>query len=178
MVTSTPSAVALLRQGSTSPVAHFTTFLTYQEPGAIGEGGPLHVGVVLPVSNRGATTVASALTEHRDVATTLAISPAGVEQMDRTASKGAQHALEQLGSLDGDQMLAQPYVPVDVAALSEAGITDEIGAQMVRGDEILHAAGLRPSGGAMGRHRVLRSPRATPATCPPASSRPERPNSS
>ena len=146
-MTSTPSRLPSCARGRRTPIAHFTTFLTYQEPGAIGEGGPLRVGVVLPVSNRGATTVASALTEHRDVPTTLAISPAGVEQMDRTASKGTAHALEQLGSLEGDQVLAQPYVPVDVAALSEAGITDEIGAQMVRGDEVLHAAGLRPSGG-------------------------------
>jgi hypothetical protein len=142
-----PVTIALLRQGSTTPIARFTTFLTYQEPGAIGDGGPLKVGVVLPVSSQGAGTVATALSEHRDVATTLAISPAAVEQMNETASKGGAHTLEQLDALVGDQMLAQPYVPVDVAALSEAGITNEIGAQVARGEEVLRAAGLRPTPG-------------------------------
>jgi hypothetical protein len=142
-----PVAVALLRQGSTTPIAHFTTFLTYQEPGAIGDGGPLRVGVVLPVSNRGAATVATALSDHPDVPATLAISPSGVQQMDQTSSKGGAHTLEQLDSLVDDQVLAQPYVPVDVVALSEAGITNEIGAQMARGEEVLRAAGLRPTPG-------------------------------
>ncbi len=34
-----PVSVALIRQGSSTPVAHFTTFLTYQEPqGPVGTG--------------------------------------------------------------------------------------------------------------------------------------------
>ena len=38
-----PVSVALERQGSTSPLARFTTFLTYQEPGlssSVGTGAP------------------------------------------------------------------------------------------------------------------------------------------
>ena len=79
-----PVSVALVRQGSTSTVARFTTFLTYQEtgPGTIGEGGPLRVGVVLPVtSSADLTAVASASSDHRDVATTLAVNPLTVEQI-------------------------------------------------------------------------------------------------
>ncbi len=45
-------------------------------------------------------------------------------------------------------MLEQPYVPINLAALSEAGIAGEIGAQMIRGDDLLRAAGLKPVGGA------------------------------
>ena len=37
-------------------------------------GGQLRVGVVVPVSAGGVSTVANALTEHHDVATTLAVS--------------------------------------------------------------------------------------------------------
>jgi Family of unknown function (DUF6049) len=141
-----PVSVALFRQGSTTPVSRFTTFLTYQEPGAIGEGGPLQVGVVLPVAAPAAPAVAAALTAHRDVAATLAIDPSGVAQAE-AASKSEVRALQQLGSLDDDQLLDQPYVPVDLAALSEAGIAGEIGAQMARGQAVLRAAGLRTTGG-------------------------------
>jgi hypothetical protein len=141
-----PVSVALLRQGSTTPISRFTTFLTYQEPGAVGEGGALQVGVVLPVAGQGAPAVAAALTAHRDVAATVAVNPASMEQAEATA-KGAVHAYQQLGSLDGDQLLDQPYVPVDLAAMSEAGISGEIGAQMARGQAVLRAAGLRTTGG-------------------------------
>src|SRR6185437_6326839 len=41
-----PVGVALFRQGSSTPVAHFTTFLTYQEPSAVGPGGALAVALV------------------------------------------------------------------------------------------------------------------------------------
>ena len=44
-------------------------------------------------------------------------------------------------------MLTEPYVPVNVAALSEAGIAGEIGAQLARGTELLRSAGLRPAAG-------------------------------
>ena len=45
--------------------------------------------------------------------------------------------------MDGDQLLDQPYVPVDLAALSEAGIWGEIAAQMDRGQAVLVPAGFR-----------------------------------
>ncbi len=44
-------------------------------------------------------------------------------------------------------MIDQPFVPVNLAALSGAGISGEIGAQMLRGDEVLRSVGLRPAGG-------------------------------
>ena len=48
-----PVSVALYRQGSTTPLARHTTFLTYQEPGlssSVGTGGALRVGLIIPLS--------------------------------------------------------------------------------------------------------------------------------
>jgi uncharacterized protein DUF6049 len=142
-----PVGVALLRQGSSTPVARFTTFLTYQEPGAIGEGGPLRVGVVVPVTARSAPSLSGALSEHRDVATTLAVNPTGVNAIERTHSRDGQRALNQLSGLSEAEVLDQSFVPINVAGLSEAGLAGEIGAQVSRGDQILRAAGFKVAGG-------------------------------
>ncbi len=143
-----PVSVALVRGGSSSPLARFTTFLTYQQPNAVSAtGGPLRVGVVVPVTAGGVTTMADALTEHHDVAATLAVSPATVNEIQATRSRDGQRALGQLAALSGDQLIDQPYVPINVAALSEAGIAGEIGAQVLRGDDVLRSAGLKPDSG-------------------------------
>ena len=144
-----PVSVALERQGDSTPVARFSTFLTYQEPPASGEGGPLalRVGVIVPVGSTGFAATAASLTDHHEVATTLAVSPTGVERVATQHPKGGPHALAQLGALDGDEVLDQPYVPVNVASLSEAGLTGEIELQVERGDEILRTAGLKLAGG-------------------------------
>lgn len=146
-----PVTISLFRGDSSSPVAHVTTFLTYQEagaPGSIGRGGPLDVGIVLPISNTAsAQSVAASLSDHRDVPASLAVSPSGVQRAEAQEPKAESKALDQLGSLNNEQMLEQPYVPIDVAALSEAGLPSEIGAQMTRGAEILHSAGLHPTSG-------------------------------
>ena len=142
-----PVAVSLLRQGSSTPLAHFTTFLTYQEPSAIGAGGKLRVGVVLPVTAGGATEMAGALTDHRDVPTTLAVNPLAVSTLQQLRLRAGLHALDQLAGLTGAEVLDQSYVPVNLAALSEAGLAGEIGAQTSRGDDVLRAAGLKPTGG-------------------------------
>jgi hypothetical protein len=141
-------AVALERTGSSSPLDHFTTFLTYQQPDAMSaSGGPLRVGLVVPVTTGGASTVADTLTAHSDVATTLAVSPLAVRALQAERSHDGEHALDQLAALSNDQMLDQPYVPINVVALSEAGIANEIGAQVSRGDQVLRSGGLKPDGG-------------------------------
>jgi hypothetical protein len=143
-----PVSVALVRQGSSSPLARFTTFLTYQQPSAVSAtGGSLRVGVVVPVTSGGMTTMADALTDHRDVPATLAVSPSAVNAIAAARSRDGQHALAQLAALSGDEVLDQPYVPVNLAALAAAGISGEIGAQVDRGDQVLRSAGLRPDGG-------------------------------
>ena len=140
-------SVALESPGSTSPLARFTTFLTYQEPTAVGKGGPLSVGVVVPVGANGVTTLAAALSDHGDVATTLAVRPAAVDPTAQAQSRESLRALGQLAALDATEVLGASYVPVNVAALAGAGISGEIGAQVSRGNELLRTAGLRPSGG-------------------------------
>ncbi len=142
-----PVGVALLRQGQSSALARFTTFLTYQEPSAVGQGGSLRVGVVVPVTASGAAGVVGALADHRDVATTLAVSPAMVAGVEGTRGRGDAHALEQLAALPSAEVLSQSYVPVNLAALTEAGIPREIGAQVSRGNAVLRAAGLKPAAG-------------------------------
>ncbi|HEY5384434.1 MAG TPA: DUF6049 family protein [Acidimicrobiales bacterium] len=143
-----PVSVALVRQGSSTPVARFTTFLTYQQPNAESTtGGPLRVAVVLPVTVGGLTTVADALTDH-DVPTTLAVSPLTVSAVDATHARDGTRALEQLAALSSDEVIAQPYVPINLAALTEAGLSSEVGAQFSRGDDLLRAAGLKPVAGA------------------------------
>ncbi len=142
-----PVSVALERPGASSPVARFTTFLTYEEPTAVGQGGALRVGVVVPVGGGGVTALADALSDHHDVATTVAVSPVAVEQIEQQHTRQGLHALAELAALDNTEILDEPYVPVNVAALSEAGIPGEIGAQVGRGDQLLRSAGLKPSGG-------------------------------
>ncbi|HVT41989.1 MAG TPA: hypothetical protein VHD39_03315, partial [Acidimicrobiales bacterium] len=142
-----PLTVALLRQGSSNPVAHFTSFLTYQEPSAVGATGPLRVALVLPVAGQGFDTMADALATRPDVAATLAVSPATVNTIDQQRSRGGTHALEQLEALPNDEVINDSYVPINLAALSEAGISGEITAQMQRGDDLLRTAGLEPEAG-------------------------------
>ncbi len=143
-----PVTVSLQRAGSSNPVAHVTTFLTYDEPdGPHGATGSLRVGLVVPVTAGGLTTMAGALADHRDVATTLAVNPMAVAGAQRLHDHGDAHAQEQLDALSGDQVLDSSYVPINLAALTEAGITDEIEGQVTRGDDLLRAAGLKPAGG-------------------------------
>jgi len=144
-----PVSVVLARQGNTVPLAHFTTFLTYQQPSAVGQGGPLRVGVVVPVGGgqTGVSTAAGALADNRDVPATVAVSPTAVALIDRTRGREGMRALNQLAGLGDDEFVDQPFVPINVAALSEAGLAGEIGAQVDRGDELLRDAGLKPSGG-------------------------------
>ena len=140
-------SVALERTASSSPLSRFTTFLTYQQPSTVAPADVLRVGVVVPVTASSMGTMADALADHHDVAATLAVSPLAVNAIEATRSRSGQRALAQLAALSGDQMIDQPYVPINLAALSEAGISGEIGAQVDRGDEVLRGAGLKPDGG-------------------------------
>jgi Family of unknown function (DUF6049) len=148
-----PVSVALQRTGSDGDVSRFTTFLTYQEPTVEGTG-PLDVATVMPVgqaSGAGTATATSTIAQlaaYHGVAMTLAVSPTTATALKGRGGKGK--ALQQLTELTepgGDQLLVQPYVPIDVAALDRAGLTDEIGAQLDRGDQLLRQAGLHPTSG-------------------------------
>jgi hypothetical protein len=157
-----PVTVELLRTGDGTPVARFTTFLTYEEPGvaaASTDTGPLRVGWIVPVQNRpaGASTRAAAraateelvaLLAARRVPATLDVSPTTVADL---GTNGGRRALQQLAGLTTptgpDQLLAPSYVPVDIAALAGAGLSTEIPLQLSRGSQVLHGATLDPSPG-------------------------------
>jgi Family of unknown function (DUF6049) len=162
-----PVSVALLRTGSTTPLARFTTFLTYEEPGvavAPNTGGPLRVSWIVPVQHSAVGPSAAAvaartetetltglLAAHRNVPTTLDVSPTTAADLLLNGGKAGAHALKQLAELTTapgpDQLLAPSLVPVNVAALVGAGLTSELPLQVARGTQVLHAAGLRPSAG-------------------------------
>jgi hypothetical protein len=159
-----PVSVALLRTGDSAPLARFTTFLTYEEPGvavAPDTGGPLRVGWIVPVQNsidghsaaanaaRGGTEeLISLLAAHHDVPATFNVSPTTVTDL---ATNGGTRSLQQLAALTAasgpDQLLTPTYVPVDLAALAGAGLSSEIPLQLARGSQLLHQAALDPSPG-------------------------------
>jgi hypothetical protein len=162
-----PVTVALYRQGNSSPLDRFTTFLTYQEPDVHfkATGGALRVGLILPVASRPSSTLApptaadrrsaerliGQVWNYRGIPLTLAANPLTVS--DLATSKGgkgplAVKELEALGTpADGDQLLRQPYMPIDLASLVGAGLASEIGAQLERGDELLRLSNLHPTRG-------------------------------
>jgi hypothetical protein len=144
-----PVSVTLLRQGTSTPLARFTTFLTYEEPTAVGGTGALRVGLVLPLTGRDIPTLTDDLADHHQAPVTLAVSPRGAATLHR--SRSGSRVLGQLADLtsggNGDQLLSQPYVPIDVASLQAAGLGGEIVAQLDQGDALLRQAGLHPSDG-------------------------------
>jgi hypothetical protein len=150
-----PVSIALLRKGSSTPLARFTTYLTYQEPnGPTGDDGALRVGVIAPVRGPQAAADTAVLSAHHEVPVTLEVNPGTVPALS-AKGKAGQRALAQLaglttgstGAAADDQLLSLPYVPIDPAALSAAGLADEISAQLARGTSLLRAGGLHPSGG-------------------------------
>src|SRR3984957_4966990 len=162
-----PVSIALLHAGDSTPVARFTTFLTYEEPGIAQPPrytGPLRVSWIVPVQNRvsgqsSAADVARQSTEalttelaaRRNVPTTLAVNPTTAADLATYGGKAGQTALRQLAELTPaagpDQLLAPSFAPIDLAALSAAGLAGEIPLQLDRGTQILHATSLQPSGG-------------------------------
>jgi hypothetical protein len=160
-----PVSVALFRHGSSSALSRFTTFLAYQEP--IGAGnGPLRVGVIMPVgpqSDRAPPTSSqlsaaesetTQLAEHDNVHVTVAVAPAAAAGLAAGKGGKARTARDELADLTdpggpgGDQLLAEPYTPINVAALARAQLSGEISEQMARGTTLLHEAGLHPTPGA------------------------------
>ncbi len=163
-----PVSVALYRQGVTNAIARYSTFLTYQEPGLSSSGTPggaLRVGVIMPVSaplspalsppSKASLAVQEALTAtlfaHRNIPLTVAVNPVTMVSLPADGTKSGQRAKEQLDTLTtasgSDEVIDQPYVPIDVAALAGGGLGGEIGTQLLRGDTLLRQAGLRPTTG-------------------------------
>jgi hypothetical protein len=163
-----PVTAGLYRQGSNSPLARFTTFLTYQEPAfssSIGRGGALRVGLILPVASRPSAALAAPsaadrrnaenligqIWAYRGIAVTVAANPLTVSDLATAKGGRGPLAVKELEALetpaDGDELLSQPYVPIDPATLAGVNLTGEIEAQMARGDGLLRLDDLHPTGG-------------------------------
>jgi hypothetical protein len=142
-----PVSVALLHDGSTNPVARFTTFLTYQEPTASASAGALRVGWVVPVSGAGAGPEILDLSEHHQVPVTLEVSPRTAADLTHDGHSGsaALHLLSSMSAPGGDQLLAQPYVPINLAAMEASGLGHEVQTQVDEGTDALRSVGLHPS---------------------------------
>lgn len=82
----------------------------------------------------------AALTRFPDVALTLVPSPETLETWERLGQDDASaaQALEGLREvLDGRQVLAGPYVPIDLPSLLATGLGNAVDAELVRGDGVL-----------------------------------------
>ena len=137
-----PLEVELLGQGG-APLAHLTTYLVYTETRS---AHPLVfswiVPVAAPVSIRPRAPLAGAipaldpalvrdlafLTEdlatNPGVQATVAPGPATVQRLEAngtTAARSVLASLRTLGAAGPGRLIAQPYVPVNLASLSEAG---------------------------------------------------------
>ena len=75
------------------------------------------------------------------------MSPLAVSAADATRSRDGIRAIAQLAALSGDEVLDQPYVPVNLAALSGAGLSGEIRAQL-SGERDVAFRRTQPGGGA------------------------------
>lgn len=147
-------------QGSAGTVLHrFTTFLTYV---AGKSAHPLELSWIVPVDTPvslaphpsepasgiepPAAADISALEglvaqlRSSPVPVTLEVSPEALQELAR-AGPGGRAADTMLADLSAnqktDQVLAGPYVPVDLGALAGAGETGEIAAQMAAGATVL-----------------------------------------
>ncbi len=156
-----PVSIALYRAGSTTPVARHTTFLSYQEPGSVGAGGALRVSLIMPLSaplspdlsppSKASLTlqeeVAGVLFSHRAIPLTIAANPVTMQSLlaDGRPGRRTRDELESLTVPGGDELIDQPYVPIDVAALAGGGLLGEIPEQLTRGDTLLRQVGLHPT---------------------------------
>ena len=145
---------------ATAVISSFVTHLVYVASLPVTQ--PINVAVVLPVHDPPAlqpggarhlrrlddlAALAGALESVPDVPVVLDPTPETLDAL--TAGDKGREALSALrGSVGGRQLLAGPYVPVDMPALLAAQLGDEAGAQLTAGSDVvaqrLLAEGQRP----------------------------------
>ncbi len=126
---------------------HHVPHLPAAQRRVVRPAAPLRVGVVVPVTASGLTTLADALTDNHDVPTTLAVSPLAVSAVDATRTRDGMRALGQLAALSGDEMIDQPYVPINLAALTGPGCPAKSARSSAAATTSSASAGLKPDGG-------------------------------
>jgi hypothetical protein len=151
---------------SGNALAHLTTYLTYDEersthplvfswvvpiasPVRILPAGSLSKALppVSPTRASDIAKLAQALIANPGVQTSVAASPATVQALEGSDSHGAREAAADITRLaatgPGHRFIAEPYVPINLGALSAAGVTTEIKGQTQAAnavmDPLLHA---------------------------------------
>ncbi len=166
-----PVVLTVERSSDQTAVGRLTTFLTYTEAAS---SVPLRVAVVLPYGvpvqvSRTTSAPASLLVPPSAAATeplealvdglrdapsvpvTIAADPQTLQSVSLSpdsSARAAQNALVQMAATPTTrQFLAEPYVPIDLTALTVAGLTGEVTLQMKRGGAAEAQAGLHlPAG--------------------------------
>ncbi|MGH8996435.1 MAG: hypothetical protein ACRDYB_10470 [Acidimicrobiales bacterium] len=153
-----PVVVQLFGADGTA-IAHLTTYLSYAEqrstdpllfswvatvsaPLDLVVGVPLDRAVARPDEGqvRNLTELIAALVQSPNVQATVAPSPATVEALENSGAQAARLALAGLRTLAASpthHLLAEPYVPVNLGSLSQAGVTTEITGQTKRAQTVL-----------------------------------------
>lgn len=155
-----PVVVQLLGSNG-SVIAHLTTYLIYAEERSTNPlvfswvvpfGAPIHIrtrsGLSDPLAPLSATRtkdlsfLGHSLVLNDEVKVSIAASPATVQQLATSASADARAALGAIGVLASGgpathELIAQPYVPVNLASLASAGVGAEIQGQMQGGQRIM-----------------------------------------
>ncbi len=150
-----PVTVSLLTPNG--PVASVVTELVYAYPttSPFHTSSPLRTASVIPLTLPPDPTggpakaavahlarLAQATLAVPSVPLTVVTEPLAVQQLQGGTGRLDRRALEAIESTDGDpahEVLAQSYVPVDVAQLTAAGLTDVVEAQVTRACQVATA---------------------------------------
>jgi hypothetical protein len=171
-----PLVVSLLAPGGQELDSFHTAIIRLPEA-ANNQSVPLAVSIVAPInaavalstdssSSLDATTAdhlastISSLADHPSVPLTIAPTPETIVALDQRDQATGSDVVGQLkGALDGRQVLAAPYVSVDTAAFTAAGLDDELLHQLNDGtDSLADELGVRPD-----RRTWLVDPTTSPA---------------
>jgi len=155
-----PVRVELRRADDTAVISSFVTHLVYVPTLPVTQ--PINVAVVLPVHDTPALqpggarhlrrltdlgALAGALESVPDVPIVLDPTPETLEAM-ATSDPGKEALASLRNAVRNRQLLAGPYVPVDLPALLGAQLTDEASAQLTAGSDVMAqrflAEGQRP----------------------------------
>ena len=151
--------VVQLERPSGRVLRHFTTFLTYvrgksahplalswivpvSAPVAFAKNPTAPARAIQPLSSAQAASIEILVSQLRTsvVPVTLDVSPQTLQALDRAGPDG-RAAVATLAGLSAnpsaDEVLARPYVPIDLGALAGAGEPTEIVAQMAAGATVL-----------------------------------------
>lgn len=138
----------VLTDSSGNELAHLTTYIVFAEarsanplvfswivpvaaPVALRTGAPLARAIV-PLNKTRVADLAfltGQLAADPGLAVTVAPSPATVQRLESDGSTAAGQVIVSLRTIGADgpgRLIAQPYVPVNLASLSEAGVATEV----------------------------------------------------